>query len=723
MFVGSSTTRDRRVARRREARRAASRRRDTRGASARETNVGDGGRGRWCRFGRDARTARERRRVRPALTSAIVCASRTYVPSGELTCSNARRPPGLECALVHSTWWRRGTRATHGTSAERAPSWDRGYLVAAVHPHRGRDRRGARWHAHRSEQGGRVRSTPTNLKVARPHLRSTPRAGSIRRRSLRRISRGKVVLYDFWTYSCINCRAHVSRTSARGSIATAPTGSSSSAFTRRSSTSRRCTRTSRTRSSAIDVTWPVALDDDMKIWNKFENQYWPADYIADRNGQHPLQALRRRRLHEHRERDPQAARREARRRRGPAQSRRRRRRRRRDDATPRRTSASSTRTRAAAHRHPARLARLSGAAARRRRGAAPAVRMVRSLLDRDKREARSWASGPPATSRSPPTPAAATILLGVHAQGGEPRDGDEERQADRRRRSSSTVSRCRPMRAASSVHVDGNGRTVVTVKRARHVPAPARRRRSPNHVLSISATAPGLDRLHLHVRLARADGAVARAHPDRGAVRRGCCVVPRAVHHPARSRVPRDHRGGDGRRARPAARGARDADLHRRFHDRVRGPGRARRTCSARRSTTFQRRRARRRRRADHRDGARAARRRARSAGARAAVDPAVAEGHRRRAALRRRHRVRRGLEPVRRSVARGRAHDRGARRARSCAGRSCCARTRWGSACRSFAALGPRRHPASPNGCAGSPPTSSTHSRKRGRQHPRAPS
>ena len=34
----------------------------------------------------------------------------------------------------------------------------------------------------------------------------------------------------------------------------------------------------------LDVTWPVALDDDMTIWNAFENQYWPADYVADRTG-------------------------------------------------------------------------------------------------------------------------------------------------------------------------------------------------------------------------------------------------------------------------------------------------------------------------------------------------------------------------------------------------------------------------------------------------------
>ena len=34
----------------------------------------------------------------------------------------------------------------------------------------------------------------------------------------------------------------------------------------------------------LDVTWPIALDDDMTIWNAFQNNSWPADYFADRNG-------------------------------------------------------------------------------------------------------------------------------------------------------------------------------------------------------------------------------------------------------------------------------------------------------------------------------------------------------------------------------------------------------------------------------------------------------
>jgi hypothetical protein len=33
-----------------------------------------------------------------------------------------------------------------------------------------------------------------------------------------------------------------------------------------------------------DVTWPVAFDDDMTIWNSFANQAWPAEYLTDRQG-------------------------------------------------------------------------------------------------------------------------------------------------------------------------------------------------------------------------------------------------------------------------------------------------------------------------------------------------------------------------------------------------------------------------------------------------------
>jgi hypothetical protein len=36
--------------------------------------------------------------------------------------------------------------------------------------------------------------------------------------------------------------------------------------------------------SDLGVTWPVLFDDDMEVWRAFGNQYWPAQYLADRDG-------------------------------------------------------------------------------------------------------------------------------------------------------------------------------------------------------------------------------------------------------------------------------------------------------------------------------------------------------------------------------------------------------------------------------------------------------
>jgi len=95
--------------------------------------------------------------------------------------------------------------------------------------------------------------------------------------------KGKVVLYDFWTYSCINCqrtfpylRSWFDRYTANGLVIVG-IHSPEFDFEKVHSNVEAAVRRD-------DVTWPVALDDDMTIWNEFKNQYWPADYIADRSG-------------------------------------------------------------------------------------------------------------------------------------------------------------------------------------------------------------------------------------------------------------------------------------------------------------------------------------------------------------------------------------------------------------------------------------------------------
>jgi thiol-disulfide isomerase/thioredoxin len=94
---------------------------------------------------------------------------------------------------------------------------------------------------------------------------------------------GKVVLYDFWTYSCVNCvrtipyvRSWYDRYQADGLVII---GIHSPEF------DFEMNHANVTRAvKDLAVTWPVALDDKMVIWNAFNNNSWPADYIADRTG-------------------------------------------------------------------------------------------------------------------------------------------------------------------------------------------------------------------------------------------------------------------------------------------------------------------------------------------------------------------------------------------------------------------------------------------------------
>jgi thiol-disulfide isomerase/thioredoxin len=95
--------------------------------------------------------------------------------------------------------------------------------------------------------------------------------------------RGKVVLLDFWTYSCINCIRTVPHLRALYS-AYHPHGleivgvhTPEFAFEHVSSNVRAATHD-------LNVTWPVALDNSYGTWNAYSNQYWPAEYLIDRAG-------------------------------------------------------------------------------------------------------------------------------------------------------------------------------------------------------------------------------------------------------------------------------------------------------------------------------------------------------------------------------------------------------------------------------------------------------
>ncbi|HEV2700934.1 MAG TPA: cytochrome c biogenesis protein DipZ [Steroidobacteraceae bacterium] len=95
--------------------------------------------------------------------------------------------------------------------------------------------------------------------------------------------RGKVVLIDFWTYSCINCLRELPFVKA-WAAKYGPAGlviigvhTPEFAFEKIVGNVQKAIKD-------LGVTYPVAVDSNYKIWGAFNNQYWPALYFIDAKG-------------------------------------------------------------------------------------------------------------------------------------------------------------------------------------------------------------------------------------------------------------------------------------------------------------------------------------------------------------------------------------------------------------------------------------------------------
>ena len=96
--------------------------------------------------------------------------------------------------------------------------------------------------------------------------------------------RGKVVLVDFWTYSCINClrtlpyvRAWANKYKDHGLVVVG-VHTPEFAFEKNLDNVRRAVKD-------LQITYPVAVDNNYAVWGAFYNNYWPADYFVDAQGQ------------------------------------------------------------------------------------------------------------------------------------------------------------------------------------------------------------------------------------------------------------------------------------------------------------------------------------------------------------------------------------------------------------------------------------------------------
>ncbi|MBS0448745.1 MAG: cytochrome c biogenesis protein DipZ [Proteobacteria bacterium] len=95
--------------------------------------------------------------------------------------------------------------------------------------------------------------------------------------------RGKVVLVDFWTYSCINClrsipyvRAWAAKYGSQGLVVIG-VHAPEFAFEKNPANVRKATKD-------LGIDYPVAVDNDWTIWRAFKNEYWPAHYFIDAQG-------------------------------------------------------------------------------------------------------------------------------------------------------------------------------------------------------------------------------------------------------------------------------------------------------------------------------------------------------------------------------------------------------------------------------------------------------
>jgi thiol-disulfide isomerase/thioredoxin len=95
--------------------------------------------------------------------------------------------------------------------------------------------------------------------------------------------KGKVVLVDFWTYSCINCIRSIPyvekwyQTYKNDGLVVVGVNTPEFAFEHNPNNVAAAV-------SKDGITYPVALDNNYDTWNAYNNNSWPADYLIDKEG-------------------------------------------------------------------------------------------------------------------------------------------------------------------------------------------------------------------------------------------------------------------------------------------------------------------------------------------------------------------------------------------------------------------------------------------------------
>ncbi|MHC2144212.1 thioredoxin family protein [Pseudomonas sp. 210_17 TE3656] len=133
--------------------------------------------------------------------------------------------------------------------------------------------------------GGRLLAGPSQLDTLGPMPELSGAVQWLNSPPLdREALKGKVVLVDFWTYDCINCRRSLpyvnnwaKRYAEQGLVVI---GVHTPEYDYENDIDN-----VRGQVAKLGIEYPVAIDNRYAIWNAFGNQFWPAHYFVDARGQ------------------------------------------------------------------------------------------------------------------------------------------------------------------------------------------------------------------------------------------------------------------------------------------------------------------------------------------------------------------------------------------------------------------------------------------------------
>ncbi|MFN8467133.1 MAG: redoxin domain-containing protein [Caldilineaceae bacterium] len=95
--------------------------------------------------------------------------------------------------------------------------------------------------------------------------------------------RGQVALVEFWTFGCINCQ-HVTPTLQRWHQQYSQQGLVVVSVHTPEFAYEKDAANVAAAVQHMEITWPVAIDNDWQTWRAYNNRFWPAMYLVDKEG-------------------------------------------------------------------------------------------------------------------------------------------------------------------------------------------------------------------------------------------------------------------------------------------------------------------------------------------------------------------------------------------------------------------------------------------------------